>query len=81
MSTAKPKKVRLKSIDDCRRLLQKTVNEFKGGVIDEAHARCLGFLIKIMIECIKDGELESRVAQIEQIIREKQSHAQPVSTS
>ncbi len=69
MSKTTAKKVRLKSIDDCRRLLQKTVNEFKGGVIDEAHARCLGYLVKIISDCIRDSTLEERVAKVEELFK------------
>ena len=72
MSEPRTKNIRLQTIDDCRRLLQKTVNEFKGKVIDEAHARCLGYLVKIMIDCIKDGEIEARLEALEKLMNREE---------
>jgi hypothetical protein len=62
---------RLNSLDDVRRLLAATVNEFRQGRISADEARVTAYVANILIGAIKDGEIESRLKELEERIREK----------
>ena len=66
MSKPTPRRIRLKTLDDVRRLLAATLNEYKGGVIDETNARTTGYLCKLLSELIRDSELEARLTVLEE---------------
>ena len=62
---------RLKTLEDCRRYLAKLVNKVETDEIEPAKAGKLGYLLNILIACIKDGDLEKRVADIEKILTDQ----------
>jgi len=59
------KTFRLKSLEDVRRLLEATVNDFRTRLINADEARCLAYVANILIGSIKDGEIESRLKELE----------------
>jgi len=71
-SQRKPlKTVRLNSLDDIRRLLASTINEFRSGQITADEARVLAYVANILIGAIKDGEIEIRLSELETRIKER----------
>jgi len=71
-SQRKPlKTVRLNSLDDTRRLLASTINEFRSGQITADEARVLAYVANILIGAIKDGEIEIRLSELETRIKER----------
>jgi len=61
-------KKRLKNLEDCRRYLAKLVNKVETDEIDLTKAGKLGYLLNILIGCIKDSDLEKRITDLEKII-------------
>ena len=62
----------MKTLDDVRRLLAATLNEYKGGVIDETNARTTGYLCKLLSELIRDSELEARLDALEKLMEREE---------
>jgi hypothetical protein len=58
-------KKRLKSLADARRYLANLINRLEAGQVEPATAAKLGYLANILISCIKDSELESRIEALE----------------
>jgi hypothetical protein len=59
----------LKTLDDVRRLLARTINEVRRGDLDATVASKIGYLANILAGTIKDSQLEeiaARVAQLEE---------------
>ncbi len=56
---------RLKTIADARRYLARLVNETRAGKVDPQLAGKLGYLVNILIGCIKDTDIEERLAKLE----------------
>ena len=63
---ANKKHIRLDSARDVHKLLSKMINERRRDEIDSAQCRDIGYLAKIMLESIEAGEIEERLAQLEQ---------------
>lgn len=63
---------RLKTIDDVRRYLADLINRTERGEVDPALAGRLGYLSNILTGCIKDGDLERRIAELEEIAARKE---------
>lgn len=66
-----PRKYRLKTLDDLRRYLARLINETENGQIDPAISGRLGYLCNILKSVISEAELESRVAELERVMKEK----------
>ena len=62
---------RLKTIDDVRRYLANLILRTEGGQVDPALAGRLGYLANILTGCIKDSDLERRIAELEEIAARK----------
>ncbi|MDA3898364.1 MAG: hypothetical protein PF482_19685 [Desulfobacteraceae bacterium] len=61
-------KKRLKTLEDCRRYLAKLVNNVETDEIDPPKAGKLGYLLNILISCIKDSDLEKRITDLEKLL-------------
>lgn len=68
----KPRKYRLKSLDDLRRYLARLINETESGTIDPAISGRLGYLCNILKSVISEAELEGRVAELERLMKAKE---------
>jgi len=66
-----PRAVRLRSLDDVRRFLALLINEVRRGETDPNVAGKLGYLTNLLAGCIKDSDLESRIASIEEVLASK----------
>jgi len=58
---------RLKTLNDARRYLANLINRLEDNEIDAVRAAKLGFLTNVLIGCIKDGDLETRIEKLEQM--------------
>jgi len=65
------KRVRLNNLDDVRRLLASVITEFREGKITADDARVTAYVANILIGAIKDSDIESRLRELEDRIREK----------
>jgi hypothetical protein len=65
------KQFKLRSLDDVRRLLAATINEFRTGQTTADEARVMAYVANILIGAIKDSEIETRLAELEARIRER----------
>lgn len=64
---------RLKTLNDVRRYLAALVNETRAREVDPALASKLGYLLNILSGCIKDSEVEDRLAALEdRLLKSKQ---------
>lgn len=61
----RPRAARLKTLDDVRRYLAKLVNEVRAGDCDPQIASKIGYLLNILSSCIKDTQIEERLAELE----------------
>lgn len=69
MVEEKPRRYRLKTLEDLRRYLARLVNETEAGTIDPAISGRLGYLCNILKSVISEAELEQRVAELERFLR------------
>lgn len=58
-------KKRLKTLEDCRRYLAGLVNRVESGEVDSKEGGKLAYITNILISCIKDSDLEARIAELE----------------
>ncbi|EPR30381.1 hypothetical protein dsat_1521 [Alkalidesulfovibrio alkalitolerans DSM 16529] len=65
-----PRRPRLKSLEDVRRYLASLVHETREGKVDAGLATKLGYLLNLLSGCIKDGDIEARLARLEEQARE-----------
>jgi hypothetical protein len=65
------KQFKLRSLDDVRRLLAATINEFRIGQTTADEARVTAYVANILIGAIKDSEIETRLVELESRIRER----------
>ena len=63
---------RFNSIGDVSHCLKRTINELKRGDIQIGEARARGYLLNILLDAMKNTEIEQRLDQIEQKIEEKE---------
>ena len=59
---------RLKSIEDCRRYLAGLVNRVESAQVEPQIAGKLAYITNILISCIKDSDLETRLSELEKRI-------------
>lgn len=62
--------VRLNNADGVRRLLQRLINGLLNDEITEGKARTIGYLSNILLKSLEVGELEERIAELENILKE-----------
>ena len=59
------KKKRLKTLEDCRRYLAGLINRVESEEVEGQTAGKLAYIANILISCIKDSDLEKRIAELE----------------
>ena len=57
--------IRLKNLGDCRRFLARVANQLHRGELEQGKARSLTYVISELRATIKDGDLEERLAALE----------------
>lgn len=62
---------RLKTLADVRRYLAGLVNRLENGEVDPSIAGRAGYLCNILSSCIKDSDIEARIAKLEKEISNK----------
>ncbi len=62
---------RLNSIGDLSHCLKKTINELRRGEIEITEARTRGYLLNILLNALKQGDLEQRMLVLEQKMEQK----------
>ncbi len=63
---------RLKTLEDCRRYLAGLVNRVESGELDQGQAKTLTYISSHIIGILKEGEIESRIADLEKYANEIQ---------
>jgi hypothetical protein len=61
-------------IGDCAdvvRLLAETINQVRRGEIDPRVANAVGYLANILLAATGQGELESRIAELESLVKSR----------
>ena len=63
----------INSIKDVRDILAEAISELRASSTESivAKARALGYLCNVAMVCIEKGELEDRVARLEELLNEK----------
>ena len=64
-------KKRLKSLQDCRRYLAGLINRVENEEVDGQTAGKLAYICNILISCIKDGDIEMRLKELENRAQEE----------
>lgn len=59
---------RFKQIGDVRRYLSSILNRIESGKLDPAIGGRCAYIANVLAGCIKDGELEARIAKLEKEI-------------
>jgi hypothetical protein len=72
-------RIRLKSLDDLRRLGAKTLNQLLAGQVEDSRARCIFYGLSVMAQICKDSALEERVETLETKWEEKDDEYQETS--
>lgn len=65
------RKRRLKNAEDVRRYVADLINRVESGMINEARASRLGNLANILCGMIRTGELETRLAALEEVAKQE----------
>ena len=65
------RKRRLKSLGDIRKYLAYVLNEYENGQADETKVKTVAYCCNILSGVIKDSEIESRLAALEQQMQEQ----------
>lgn len=65
--------VDIRSIEDVKHILAEAISELRASSTESvvAKARALGYLCNVAMVCIEKGELEDRVARLEELLNEK----------
>lgn len=64
---------RFGTLSDLRRYLGTVLNQLDSGELTEVQAKARAYIIGILSSIIKDSDLESRLAALEQTVQEKKS--------
>lgn len=64
--------VSLKKLSDVRRFMARIINQLHKDEIEESKARTLGYLCSIMRDVIKDSDLEARITELEQKLKDNE---------
>ena len=64
--------VKLKDAKDARRFMQRVINLYDKGVIESEKARDFGYLIKVFLDTVKQGELQEQVDELMDIVEQRQ---------
>ena len=68
---ANKKHIRLNSARDAHKLLSKMINERRRKEIDGQECRDIGFMLRILLDCLEAGELEDRVEKLELLLEQQ----------
>lgn len=69
----KKRGVSLSKLSDIRRFMASVVNRLDRDEIQESKARTFGYLSSILRDVIKDCDLESRITELENNLKEKKN--------
>lgn len=64
------KTFRLRNLDDIRRLLASTINDFRSRRMSADEARCTAYVANILISAIKDSDIETRLKKLEERVKQ-----------
>ena len=64
--------VRLKTVDDARRLLSRLILEFQRGTIDDKKSKCLCYLVVSYVDVATQTDFEDRIKALEEKTGKKQ---------
>ena len=66
-----PTNIRIKTAEDVRNLLETTINEVREAEADTlVKARCVGYLAGIMLKAIETANLEARLIDVEEMLKQ-----------
>jgi len=57
--------IRIRSIEDARRLLSRLILEFQKGTVENRNAKDLCYLVISFVNIVSQSEIENRLAEIE----------------
>lgn len=66
-----PPMKRLKTLSDCRRFMQRIINEAYDGQLDSIQLGRLSHAVNVLAGVIKDGDLEERLQRLEEQMGEQ----------
>lgn len=69
MSKQKSSRKRLQTLQDVRRYLASLINRLESGEVEEGTASKLAYISNILISCIKDSDIETRLKAIEEQLK------------
>lgn len=69
--TPTPRRPRLRTLDDLKRYTANLIHETREGKVDPGLSSKLGYLIGLLTGLIKDGDLETRLAELEQRLQKE----------
>lgn len=64
----KPKDRRLNSLRDVARMLARVANDLNQDTMKEGKARTLTYVLSILSQVLKDGDIEQRLEKLEEIM-------------
>ena len=66
-----PHNIFLRSSADVKRFINSTLNQLRRGQVDESKARTIGYLCRLMLDCIQQSDFEKRLEEIEKQLPNK----------
>jgi hypothetical protein len=75
MKTLGPDAPDIKIVDcrDVARLLSETINQVRKGELDPRVANAVGYLANVMIKAVEQGDLETRLVELESLVKGRQN--------
>ncbi len=61
----------LSNLSDIRKFVSKLINDRRRDNIDSSMSRDCGYLSKILMEIMQNGEVEERIRKLEEILEKK----------
>jgi hypothetical protein len=68
--------VKVEDCQDVRLLIAETINQVRKGAIDPRVANAVGYLANVFIKAVEQGDLESRLKEIEAIVKNQRSSSE-----
>lgn len=64
-SQSSPKQRKLKTISQVRSLLASVCRELEQGKMDPRRATAIANVARVLVDCIRDGDLEGKISELE----------------